>query len=248
MMGPTNPRTNLLIILAKYPSPGNVKTRLAAEIGESAATNISRALLLDLVGVHSSQPYRTVIQAARNDVIYIDEFRELCPNLPIRIGTGDELRGPNSEIWRAFRYYSRSYNAIVLICADTPFISMSLIEESFEALECHDVVVGPDTGTGYYLIGMKEPHDLFTSLPTTRGPYRERTLKMIENLGLTVKLLPSLTDIDTLADISAIDWTGSECLAWKQTMIALMEGGYVETEGKMSRKASTIGPDQRSNL
>lgn len=230
MMKPTNPRTNLLVILAKYPAPGNVKTRLAEEIGESAATNLSKALLLDLVGVHNSQPYRTVIQASGSDEIYIDEFRKLCPNLPIRIGSGDGLRGYNSEIWRIFDFFLRSCNAVIVVCADTPFVSVSLIEEAFEALECYDVVVGPDTGTGYYLIGMKEPHDLFTSLPNTRGPYRKRTLELIENLGLTVKLLDSLTDIDTLADISAIDWTGSECLTWKLTIIALVEGGYVRTD------------------
>ncbi len=90
----------------------------------------------------------------------------------------------------------------VLIGTDLPDISSKIITDAISALEDSDIVIGPSTDGGYYLIGMKKLYgELFTNIEWSTSTVFEKTLKKIKNLDLNFGVLPELTDIDTEEDL-----------------------------------------------
>ena len=213
---------NLLAIACKYPAPGNGKTRLAESIGIVRAAMVSRALLLDLVTSHRGQSYQLMIVAPRQDIAHKEDFQELLPDIPLHITAGADLRGPDSGLWEVFNTYLTLVQKVIVVYADTPLVGPSLVSEAFQDLDYFDVVIGPDMGDGYYLIGMKEPHDLFTALPPDRVPYRTKTIELINKLGLSYRMLDSRTDIDYVEDIAMVQWVDAGC-KWSNTIELLVD-------------------------
>lgn len=216
--------TDLLAVMCKYPSPGHVKTRLGQSIGMDAAAKIAKALLRDLISTHCSQSYCLLIEASPQDKPHRKAFQELIGSIPLHIGSGAKLRGPESQLWAMFRTHLQRFSKVVALYADVPLVGPSLIRRAFQILDWFDVVIGPDLGDGYYLIGMAEPHDLFTPLPSDRTPYRSRTIELAQSLGLSHTLLDPRADLDCLEDMEAIQLKNKN-LEWSRTMETLRHLG-----------------------
>ena len=78
---------------------------------------------------------------------------------------------------------------------------------AFEALEKHDVVVGPANDGGYYLIGFQELiNDVFENKKWSTAAVLNSTLQDLERLNKTFFLLPKLVDVDNLEDLQSIEW------------------------------------------
>jgi glycosyltransferase A (GT-A) superfamily protein (DUF2064 family) len=208
--------------MCKYPVPGNGKTRLAKSIGMVQAASVSRALLLDLIANHRGQSYCLMIIASRQDARHRRDFQNLLPDIPVHIATGAGLRGSESVMWETFNTYLNHFRKVIAIYADTPLVGPSLVNEAFQKLDSFDVVIGPDMGDGYYLIGMKEAYDLFTTLSPDRVPYRAKTIELIGKLGLSYSILDCRADIDYAEDIAMIQWTDADC-KWSRTMKVLVK-------------------------
>lgn len=218
----------LLVIICKYPAPGNSKTRLAEKIGSENAALISKSLLLDVIENHKNQQYSLIVIASERDRIFKEDFCKLIPDLPIRFVEGDKLRGSSSILLEIFSTYLKQFEKVVVIYSDTPFIDSIIVNNAFQNLNSVDLVIGPERSSGYFLIGLKEPHDLFSSLLADRGSYRSETLQLAQQYSLTFKLLEPLIDIDELEDIFEIEWKTKN--GWGKTRDTIHNLGLISND------------------
>ncbi|RIY13354.1 glycosyltransferase [Hymenobacter rubripertinctus] len=187
-----------LIIFARHPELGRVKTRLAAGIGNEAALVVYRRLL-----AHT----RAVVAplAAHKTVWLVGEGSETAADW-----AGFEQRPqPTGDLGEkmqaAFAHdFARPAQAAVIIGTDCPGLTTAHLTEAYAALRTHDLVLGPAVDGGYYLLGTRALHaSLFEHKPWSTATVRAETLADAARLGLRVHLLPELQDVDTAADLRA---------------------------------------------
>lgn len=185
----------VLLIFAKAPIKGQVKTRLAASIGAGKALELYRYLLEHTAAQTRDLPVEKVVyyspEIVREDVWDNDRFGK-------RRQLGEDL-GQRME--QAFRdAFSGGYQKVVLIGTDLYDMASEDITRAFEFLESHDVVIGPAHDGGYYLLGMKSLHSaVFSGKTWSTDRVLKETLQDLQ--GLTVKLLEVRRDIDEYMDI-----------------------------------------------
>jgi rSAM/selenodomain-associated transferase 1 len=101
----------------------------------------------------------------------------------------------------AFSEILQKHSSVILLGSDCPYIDKELLEEAFEKLRYSDIVIGPATDGGYYLIGMKKVYEsLFTNMPWSSEHVFKITKNRMEDLSLNYVALKPLSDIDTEAD------------------------------------------------
>ena len=191
-----------LVIVARTPRLGGVKTRLAAQLGPEATLQLYRAFLTDLALRFATERECALHWAytpETDDFAY--ELAHLVPG--ISAGTCFPQRGLNfaSRLHQVFRETTmRAFARTIVISSDSPQIRYSLISQARQALDEYDVVLGPAEDGGYYLIGMREPYDLFTGIPMSTDQVLRLTIARAQELSLSVHLLETLFDIDELPD------------------------------------------------
>ena len=190
-------------VFAKAPAPGRVKTRLAADVGDARAVEIYRKLGRATVDRLRRSAADTVVFVDPPDPAAFDAVREW-------LGDGLELR-PQSEgdlgqrMHAALSELLSSSSRAVLVGTDIPGIDERTVESALGALLHHDVVVGPATDGGYYLIGMTRPRpELFVDMPWSTEAVLPETLGRAEAGEVSVALLETKTDVDTSADLPAV--------------------------------------------
>lgn len=183
-----------LLVFVKSPVVREVKTRLAASIGHEKAMEVYQQLLKHTRATIKKVDVKTQIWYGNhipNDDIWSDYPRFEQPD-------GDL----GAKMKYAFLTALRSHSKVVLIGSDCPELSTQHLEEAFHYLENHDVVLGPATDGGYYLIGMKQMHDsLFAEIAWSTANVLDQTVHKILRSGLSYALLAPLTDIDTAEDL-----------------------------------------------
>jgi len=197
---------NHLLIFARHPELGRVKTRLAATIGAEAALAVYQELL-----------HRTRLAAdGLTDVHKTVWFAEATatPNLASMWLGYEQALQPNGDLGQkmqeAFKQaFAQGAAAAVIIGTDCPGFTTTLLAEAFQALTTHELVVGPAADGGYYLLGMSSLQvDLFRDKPWSTAEVLPATLADAANLGLSVALLPTLRDVDTADDLEV--WRKAE--------------------------------------
>jgi rSAM/selenodomain-associated transferase 1 len=97
---------------------------------------------------------------------------------------------------------------VVIIGTDCPGLTASLLRQAFDQLATHDLIVGPATDGGYYLLGMSQLHaEVFANKQWSTATVLADTLADAARLGLDVAQLPTLSDIDSARDLAA--WRGA---------------------------------------
>jgi rSAM/selenodomain-associated transferase 1 len=196
-----NGNHSALIVLARYPQTGHVKTRLAATIGNDAATAIYR-----LCAERLFREARGLPADVRRYIFFAGNERERAVRSWVGDGFhlerqhGDDL---GERIKNAFvRAFARGAEQAVIVGSDIPDLSATLIEQAYLFLEAYDVVIGPDHDGGYYLLGMKDLHEaIFDGVPWGTSRVHGQTLRNVRALGLSVAFLPVLIDVDTEPDL-----------------------------------------------
>jgi len=191
--------SSALYIAAKAPRPGEVKTRLAAAIGDAAATGLYGAFLRDLA-VRFPHAAWFVTPAApwrRETRSYI------APSARV-------LEQPNGDWTQRQRALFRDAAArgeerVVLIASDSPQIRAEVVAEAFARLERNELVLGPVLDGGYYLIGMRGWHDVFASLRMSTDTVLSELVGNARRTGLAVTLLEPTYDVDELADLELLE-------------------------------------------
>ncbi len=190
-------RGEALVLFARAPVPGRVKTRLARSIGAEAAARIYRAMVEDLLAAHRGRSYRLVVAT--------DGHRRAFNGLLDGIDTVAQGSGGLGErMARVFRALLREHSRVVVAGTDLPDLGAREVQRALRLLRDHDGVLGPAEDGGYYLIGLKEPADLFSSIPWSTSQVLDRTLRRADRLGLGVALLPKRADVDTMEDLRGV--------------------------------------------
>jgi glycosyltransferase A (GT-A) superfamily protein (DUF2064 family) len=112
-------------------------------------------------------------------------------------GDGLAARLTNLFRWAAARGYRRT----VIMATDSPHLDCAVVDESFAALDGHEVVLGRTLDGGYYLIGLRGMHDVLAGAPLSTGQEADALLARSEGLGLRVAELAPSFDVDERADL-----------------------------------------------
>lgn len=189
---------NKLIIFAKQPELGKVKTRLSASIGEERTLKI----YLELLEITKSVTYSLDI----DKIVYWNHLTEVLFD-----GFGSGYRAEVQEEgdlgWKMQIAFQNEFqtkpNKVLIIGTDCPFLTTEILYKAYQSLDQTDFVLGPARDGGYYLLGMKEfsPY-LFHSIPWSTKDVLSLTLAKIQNHAKTVSLLDELDDIDEIDDLN----------------------------------------------
>lgn len=186
-----------LIIFLKAPRLGTVKTRLAKEIGASAACAAYKKLVGLLIGNLRALPAVELRFSPDDASAEIQPWSHggwmLHPQGPGDLG---------EKLKRAFaESFDTGAQRVVIIGSDCPAVTAPDIELAWESLSTNDVVLGPATDGGYWLIGLRRKTPaLFDNVPWSTPTVLATTMRRIEEEHLSVKLLRELRDIDERAD------------------------------------------------
>lgn len=194
-----------LVIIARTPEEGKVKTRLAATIGTAETLRLYKAFLCDLAcRFTGSQEDTYTVHWAYTPVEadFAEILTELAPTAtPGRCfpQCGPDLGSRLHNIFRTTAAFD--FQQTIVIGSDSPQISREVITQACQALEQADVVLGPAEDGGYYLIAMRKPHDLFSQIPMSTARVLQMTIERAHGLDLSVHLLEPLFDIDELPEL-----------------------------------------------
>jgi rSAM/selenodomain-associated transferase 1 len=197
--------SNVLVVFAKAPIEGQVKTRLCPPLTPAQAAKLATCFLLDTVERACTFP-ETQVYIAFTPAESENVFRALLPfpvhYLPQR---GDSLGERELNIFIDLQQGGAS--RIVLIGSDIPTLPLAHIQEAFTLLEdalC-DAVFNPTDDGGYCLIGMREPHSvLFEGIAWSTSTVMAETLARARKHSLTVELAPAWYDVDDRTGLSRL--------------------------------------------
>lgn len=183
-----------LIIFAKAPRAGEVKTRLAAKYGAQKACDIYRELLGKVAKNLRGLKAVEIRFAPADGESELREYLQPGWNLKPQ-GEGELGERLQRAIGEALEAGARK---VVVIGADCPEVEERDVRQAWKELEKHDLVLGPAADGGYWLIAMKSLHaELFRDIPWSSDQVLGRTLKKARELQLRIQLLRILSDIDT---------------------------------------------------
>ena len=192
----------VLVIMAKAPRPGAVKTRLASNLSSEAVTAFYRCLLDDTLALaRSMSDVEVAIMCPSSDV---DELTRLA-------GTEASVVAQNGEglaagLTSVFAHFAEGHQRrTIAFNSDSPHLPRSVLEDAFETLAAHDVVAGPTHDGGYYLVGAKASYPvLFAHDGMGTSSALERLLLHAQALELSVGFAPSFYDIDVADDLARL--------------------------------------------
>lgn len=188
-----------LVVMARYPEVGQVKTRLARTCGPQAATALYRAFIDDLDARFADDSRRLIWAYHPAD----RPFANVIPSGARCIAQqGADLGARMHACFAALR--DAGFDSVVMIGADVPHVRSAWIAEAEMRLEDVDVVLGPSRDGGYYLVAMRTPHDIFTDVTMSTPTVLADTRHRIATLGLRMHLLPVSFDVDDAGDLSRL--------------------------------------------
>ena len=196
-----------LVIVARYPQVGTTKTRLARALGNEETVQLYRAFLTDLALRFAGQPAYDLHWAyAPAEADYATFMVELAPSLVRHMRFfPQEGTGLGERLHHAFRRtYAHGYKRTVVIGSDSPHIGVDTIAEASRTLDRADVVLGPAEDGGYYLIAMRQPHNVFRGIPMSTSSVLRMTVELAQRQGLEVNLQETLFDVDELPDLERL--------------------------------------------
>ena len=188
-----------LLIFLKYPTPGQVKTRLAAQLGDEAAAGIYRAsveLTLHRLG------------ALEADAVVCVDPPEALARTHEWLGSGWTLRPQQgatlgerlSDATRAV--FADGATRLVIVGTDSPWLRVQDVELAFGHLDRTDVVLGPSQDGGYYLIGLSQcTIGLFEDIAWSSPLVFDQTRARVAELGLHAQVFPQGYDLDRVEDV-----------------------------------------------
>ncbi|MGW6442830.1 TIGR04282 family arsenosugar biosynthesis glycosyltransferase [Lentzea sp. NPDC055074] len=186
-----------LLIMAKSPVPGQVKTRLCPPLSPEEAADVAAASLLDTLEAALATPGAVPVVALAG-VVRREDVRDAlaeCVVVPQRGDSfGDRLANAHADIAR-FRM------PVLQIGMDTPQVTPALLES---CAEFEEAALGFAVDGGWWALGLRDPlrADVLRDVPMSRADTGALTLRALH--GLEVRSLPVLSDVDTIADAHAV--------------------------------------------
>jgi rSAM/selenodomain-associated transferase 1 len=198
----------LLIILAKDPQCGNVKTRLAACIGVENAIRLYEAFLSDLAPRFKPLADRLSFDVQWVYTPHTKRFEKMIRDMygSVHIDGLSFVAYPNPGLLdqqlRQLQWaQSAGYDHIVIIPTDTPHLSRLEVEKAFDRLVNNDVVIGPAYDGGYYILGLRERWDVLEKVSMSTNHVADDIIHHCRAAQLSVSILDKMLDIDTGDDL-----------------------------------------------
>lgn len=194
-----------LAVMARAPSDARGKTRLLKAFGLDDGTELRRAILLDTLDLVQQVP------GAERVLVFTpetggDEIAELAGSefrLVAQRGVdlGERLEHAFADL------FALGYSAVTIIGSDLPTLPVDHVKRGIAVLrrQADPLALGPAMDGGYYLIGLRMNHpEIFHGIPWSSADVRAETLSAAEAHGLSVTLLPSWYDIDSVDDLRRV--------------------------------------------
>ena len=192
----------VLVIMAKAPRPGAVKTRLTPSLSPAAVTEFYCCLLDDTLELaRSLRDVEVAVMCPDSDV---GELTQWAGDDAMVVAQKGE--GLAAGLTSVFAYFVGDRpRRIIAFNSDSPHLPGSVLEAAFETLAAHDLVVGPTHDGGYYLVGAKTSHPtLFAGDGMGTSSALERLLARARTLKLSVGLAETFYDVDVSDDLTRL--------------------------------------------
>lgn len=196
-----------LIIFTRYPEPGKTKTRLIPALGAEGAANLQCQMTETTVEkankLFNLMSLSVEIRFAGGNLQFMKNW--LGSDLKYQEqGTGDL----GERIARAFQSaFNREMKSVVIIGIDCPSLTTEIMLQAFAKITQSDVIIGPATDGGYYLIGLKKIiPELFQGINWGTSEVLSKTVAIAKNLNLVIGYLPQLSDIDRPEDLEKLEF------------------------------------------
>lgn len=212
------------ILFFKYPERGAVKTRLARVLGDDPAYELYVRFLTDIAATaHEVEADTVIVYAGPDDAVF--------SGFP----SGRVIRQRGSDIgermYNAFLdVFALGFKRAVLIGSDSPDLPAGVINQALEKLASADVVLGPGTDGGYYLIGCNRDNlceSMFSGMPWSTDAVFTETLKLAARAGLVCAQLEPWSDIDEIDDLKQFYKRNEKQTKMSQTMRFLNVTGLI---------------------
>ena len=192
-----------IVVMAREPSPGSTKTRLAAALGDRAAASVYEAFLLDTIATCRHVDSRMLISYAPDSRDAARYFRHIAPDAMFAaqpdVPFGARLAGAMQMA------FDCGFARVAVIGSDIPHMAGAWIKDAFVSLDDHDVALGPTQDGGYYLLALRMPEwRLFDDIDWSSGRELGQTRDRADKLGLRVNELQTTFDIDDIEDLLAL--------------------------------------------
>ena len=188
---------NALLIFARNPVYGQVKTRLAATIGNEMTLAIYEHLLQHTASITNDLPGEKIVFYSN-----VIEEQDIWDNEVYKkhVQFGSDL---GERMQNAFAYaFQEGNREAVIIGTDCLELTSAIITNAFAALRNNDVVIGPASDGGYYLLAIKQMHyELFHNINWSTDEVLKQTVAICANENLLVYQLQELSDIDNENDL-----------------------------------------------
>lgn len=193
-----------VLVVAKAPEPGRVKTRLGADIGMDWAAEVAAAALLDTLAAATD-----AVGAARCHLSLDGDLDTAVRGAELRRALAGWHRHPQRGRDLGARLadaYARVPGPVVQVGMDTPQLTPELLHAAAAGLDDHDAVLGPAEDGGWWVLALRDPTHAWVlrrvamSTPSTGADTRAA----LSEAGLDVMSAATLRDIDDVADADAV--------------------------------------------
>ncbi len=189
-------------LFAKYWQPGQVKTRLAATLGDEQAAKAYQQFVVTLL--HRLQNIGDERWLAFSPPDRQGEFK------PITAGHWQlepQAEGDLGQRMHTFfaNRLAEGHQRVVLLGTDSPSVPLTYVEQAFAQLRNHDVVLGPTEDGGYWLIGVStEVPEIFANIPWSTPNVWQATIAALESEGRNYATAPTWYDVDEYTDLQRL--------------------------------------------
>lgn len=190
---------HILIVFAKEPKEGRVKTRLASHLSQQECLMLYKELLKNTVGLARKVKYSRRIMAYDSNNHSVPFLKKIASDFEFYKQKGKNL---GARMFDAFKTFITNGANVVIIGSDSPNLPGSYIDRAFDELSKNDIVLGPAYDGGYYLIGLRKPcKEIFEDIKWSSSSVFEKTLEKAVNLKKKVAVLDFWYDVDTPEDL-----------------------------------------------
>lgn len=201
-MSPYN--NSCVLLFAKSPIKGQVKTRLAAQTGEDFAVELYKCFVEDLISLVESLDVQLKLcfyppNTKLNFLEWLGE--QHCYRPQIGNNLGERLKNAFNNAFK------EGFSKVVVIGSDSPDLSVQFLIEGFDVLSSYDAVIGPASDGGYYLIGFSKDGfipEVFDNISWSSDSVFEQSVSILKRHGRNVYLLGLWHDVDTVADLKSL--------------------------------------------
>ena len=198
-----------LVIFAKAPIPGQVKTRLCPPLTPDEAATLHGSFVLDTLErtktavMKLKLPIDRYLACAPSSTHVFFRIMEERQGVKVIDQVGDDLGARMNQAFETL--FAREYRRVFIIGTDVPTVPLDHFKQALTLLDNHDLVLGPALDGGYYLIGLKRMvPELFTDIPWSTDQVLRCTQEKAATIGLKTTTIESWRDVDTIADLQAL--------------------------------------------